>query len=280
MSTSVFESFRKAFERDVHDEFQRRGSKLRGTVRSKDKVEGLSTTFQRIGSGEATTKARHGIVTPMNVDHDPVECTLKDFYAGDWVDKLDELKVAHDERDALVRAGAWGLGRKADALVIDAMDGATNAVGDHTSGLTKTLLLEAFEALNAADVPDDGQRYGLLSPHAWSEALAIPEFASADFVGKDDRNLPFLTATEVRKWLGITWIMHTGLPLANADDRTCFVYHKTAVGLAIGADITTDISWHGDRAAHFVNNWMSMGACLIDAAGVVEIRVDDDTAIG
>lgn len=182
--------------------------------------------------------------------------------------------------DTTGEQAARGLGRKADALAIDAMDGATNAVGDYTTGLTKTLLLEAFEALNAADVPDDGQRYGLLSPHAWSEALAIPEFASADFVGKDDKNLPFLTATEVRKWLGITWIMHTGLPLANADDRTCFVYHKTAVGLAIGADITTDISWHGDRAAHFVNNWMSMGACLIDAAGVVEIRVDDDTAIG
>ncbi len=26
----------------------------------------------------------------------------------------------------------------------------------------------------------------------------------------------------------------------------------------------TDVTWHGDRAAHFVSNSMSQGACLID----------------
>ena len=41
----------------------------------------------------------------------------------------------------------------------------------------------------------------------------------------------------------------------------------------------TDITWHGDRAAHFVNNMMSQGACLIDGEGVVEIRVNDTLAI-
>ena len=33
----------------------------------------------------------------------------------------------------------------------------------------------------------------------------------------------------------------------------------------------SDITWHGDRAAHFVNNMMSQGACLIDPAGVVTL---------
>ena len=40
-------------------------------------------------------------------------------------------------------------------------------------------------------------------------------------------------------------------------------------------DIKTDITWHGDYAAHFVNNMMSQGACLIDPKGVIKFDVLD-----
>ncbi|KAF0145787.1 MAG: hypothetical protein FD153_204 [Rhodospirillaceae bacterium] len=73
--------------------------------------------------------------------------------------------------------------------------------------------------------------------------------------------------------------MHTGLPLGAGDDRDVFVYHKTAVGHAVGKDVTTDLTWHGDWAAWFANNMMSRGTVLIDSAGVVKTRVDDDASI-
>ena len=98
MATSVTQAFVKQFEREVHEAYQRQGSKLRATVRTKSNVQGAATVFQKVGKGTAATKSRHGQVPVMNVDHVPVECTLADFYAGDWVDKFDELKVAHDER--------------------------------------------------------------------------------------------------------------------------------------------------------------------------------------
>src|SRR3546814_1639421 len=68
---------------------------------------------------------------------------------------------------------------------------------------------------------------------------------------------------------------HTGLPGKGTASAVCFTYHKNALGHGSGADVTSDITWHGDRAAHFVNNMMSQGACLIDPEGVIEIRVDD-----
>src|SRR3546814_4917763 len=117
--------------------YQRQGSLLRATVRSKNNVKGASTTFQKIGKGVASTKARHGKVTPMNVDHTPVECILQDFYAGDYVDKLDEAKVNHDERMVIANAGAWGLGRKTDEMVIAQADKTRSE--EHTSEL-KSLL--------------------------------------------------------------------------------------------------------------------------------------------
>lgn len=126
MSTSVENSFVKMYEAEVHQAFQRLGSKLRKTVRNRDKVVGSSVVFQKIGKGSASTKARHGQVPVMNIDHTPVECALEDYYAGDWVDKFDELKTNHDERRVVVEAGAYALGRKTDELIIKGLDASTN----------------------------------------------------------------------------------------------------------------------------------------------------------
>ena len=61
----------------------------------------------------------------MNQDHSNVECFLEDFYAGDWVDKLDEAKTNIDERMAIAKGGAWALGRKVDEQIFTAMDTST-----------------------------------------------------------------------------------------------------------------------------------------------------------
>jgi hypothetical protein len=75
---------------------------------------------------------------------------------------------------------------------------------------------------------------------------------------------------QAKMWLGSMWIPHSGLPVVDGV-RTCFWFHKSAVGHAIGQDVVTDITWHGDRAAHFVANSMSQGAGLIDPAGVIKL---------
>jgi Phage capsid protein len=268
MSVSIEQAFVKQFEREVHESYQRLGSKLRATVRSKNNIQGVSTVFQRVGKGTAATKARHGQVPVMNVDHSAVECLLQDYYAGDWVDQLDELKINIDERQVIANAGAYALGRKTDELIIKAMDASTSFAGDNTSGLTLNKILEAFEKLGAADVPDDGQRYAIVGWKQWTELLRIEEFADADYIGTDE--LPW-RGTEAKRWLGSLWMPHSGLS-KSGNVRLCHWYHKTALGHASGADVKSDITWHGDRAAHFINNMMSQGAVLIDPVGLVTLR--------
>ena len=292
MSTSIDQSFVRQYERDVHHVFQKRGSILRPTVRTKDNVVGTSTTFQKIGKGVATTKARHGKITPMNQSHTPVVCTIGDFYAGDWVDKLDEAKVNHDERMAIAQGGAWALGRKVDEQIITQLDATTQGAITWVytnSGTVLASLLQSTEALDDNDVPNDGQRYGLLTPRAWAAAMTAEEFASADFVGAT--GLPFAEGAPVngfKRWMNVLWTVHTGLPNKGAATATGYVYHKSAVGYATGAHagnaaqndaVAADITWHGDHAAHFVNHMMSGGGCLIDDTGVIELDLDDTAAI-
>ena len=91
-------------------------------------------------------------------------------------------------------------------------------------------------------MPDDGQRYAVIGWKQWSDLLGLPEFANTDYVGDDQ--LPW-RGTQAKRWLGTIWIPHSGLPLAGV--RTCFWFHKSAVGHAIGQDVASDITWHGDR---------------------------------
>lgn len=272
MSTNIDQGFVKQFEAEVFESYQRMGSKLRGTVRNSSGVVGATTTFQKIGKGLAQTKARHGAVPVMNLDRSTVEVTLQDYYAGDWIDRFDELKTNVDERQVIANAGAYALGRKTDELIITELNKTTNTIAASASGLTLDKIQEAFETLGAADVPDDGESFVVVGWKQWSDLLSLKEFASTDYVGADQ--LPYQQTMMTKRWLGALWIPHAGLP-EDAGVRTCFWYHKTAVGHASGADVTTDISWHGDKASHFVNNMMSQGAGLIDDTGVMAIDCNE-----
>src|SRR5690606_41234838 len=114
-----------------------------------------------------------------------VECPLADYYAGAWIDQLDDLKTKSDERDVIANAGAYALGRKTDELVIAELDKSTNYAGDDSDGLTRDKVLAAFELLGIAAVPEDGQRYAVVGWKPWSDLLSIDEFANDDDVETD-----------------------------------------------------------------------------------------------
>ena len=93
MANTIDQAFIKQFETEVHMAYQRMGSKLRNTVRTVGNVAGNVVRFQKIGTGSASTKSRNGMVTPMELAHTNVEATMNDFYAAEYIDKLDELKT-------------------------------------------------------------------------------------------------------------------------------------------------------------------------------------------
>lgn len=293
MSTSIPTSFVRQYESEVWHTFQREGGILRVACRTKNGVVGKSTTFQKIGKGVATTKARAGVITPMDIDHTAVECTISDFYAGDWVDRLDEAKVQHDERMALAKAGAYCLGRKVDDLILAELDNTTQTSvtwSAASDAATLNSLLKVVKALDANDVPNDGGRYCVLTPFAWAAAMRLQQFANSQYIGG---NLPYTEGAPImtwKAWNGVKWAVHNGVSGVGTATAKCFAWHKNAIGFATGAHpmnvadnptgvVMADITWHGDRASHFVNHWMSGGAKLIDDAGAIEFDVDDTASL-
>ena len=274
MSTSITNSFAKQFEREVHIEFQNKGGYMRPTVRTKTVANANSTTMQVIGSGEAVQKARHGEVPAMNVDHTPVEIIMQDWYAKEYVDKLDELKIMHDERGALVSATVYALGRRADRIIMDAMNLTSNTDPNtaNAAGINYARALEILEKFGDTSVPDDGQRYCVVGWNQWSDLLGIGEFNDADKVGAG--NLPIPRGTQARMWLGMIWFPVENLPKVGVE-RSCFAYHKSTIGLGIGSEVRTDVWWNGEKVAHSLTSWLSMGSTIIEDTGVMKFVCDE-----
>lgn len=278
MATDVDESFVRQYEAEVHLAYQRMGSLLRGTVRTKNGIVGESTTFQVIGKGEATDKPRHGDVQPMNVAHRPARCTLQDKYAPEYVDELDMLKVNHDERSAMVTTGVQALGRVTDQFIINAAVTTDHEVavnfGGAASGMTLDKMLEGYALLGERDVPVGmGNTFCVVGVRQWTDLLKIPQFANSEWVGTD--SLPFSgTGMTAKNWAGLMVFPHTGLPKSGRN-RTCLMYHRDSIGHAIGQDVTSRIDWVAEKVAWLVNNSLSQGACLIDGAGVQKVLAQE-----
>ena len=259
-ANTIDQAFITEFESGVHMAYQRMGSHLRGTVRYRAGVKN-KTTFQKMGKGTATTKARNGEVPPMNLDHSSVNVTLSDYYAGEWIDDLDLLRTNNDEMMAAQESGARALGRKTDDQIIVALTTTSSTKAETTNGATLTWALSLVTAFGSADIPEGaGDRFVVIDYGNWARLMALDAFNRAEYVGNTD----VLNQGAVAKsWLGFTWIPFSGL-VSDGTNTMCQAYHRSAAALAVGADVQSSIQYYNSKDSNFVLNKMQMEAVLID----------------
>jgi len=269
MASSITNAFITQFESEVHMAYQRMGSKLKNLVRTVNGVSGSSVKFQKVAKGTATSKARHAEVVAMNLSHTNVSATLEDFYAADYIDKLDELKINIDERQVVAQNAAYALGRKTDQIIIDVMDAETSIANNVNSSATNMTLIKAKnmqEVFASNDVPDDGQRYWAVGPKQWGDLISIDQFSRAEYVGTDQ--LPFTNGeSTAKRWMGFLWFVHSGLSKPSSDRKT-LAWHKSSTGLGIGKDVSTEVNYIPEKVSNLVTSSLSMGCVAIDGDAV------------
>ena len=264
MASSITNAFITQFEAEVHMAYQRMGSKLKNLVRTVNGVSGSTVKFQKVAKGTANTKARHAEVVAMDLAHTAVSATLTDYYAADYVDKLDELKVNIDERQVVAQSSAYALGRKTDEVLIAVLDAATSIAANVSSSATGMTLIKAknmMEVFNGNDVPDDNQRYWVVGPKQWSDLLSVDQFSRVEYVGPND--LPFPSGFTAKRWMGFLFFVHSGLSLSGSD-RKNLAFHKSAIGLGIGSDVRTEVNYIPEKVSHLITSMLSLGSVEID----------------
>ena len=269
MANSITNAFITQFEAEVHMAYQRMGSKLKNLVRQVNGVNGNTVKFQKVAKGSANTKARHAEVVAMDLSHSNVSATLTDYYAADYVDKLDELKVNIDERQVVAQSAAYALGRKTDSVITSVMENAT-ALANNSSGTGTGMNLGKAQAMmelfNTNDVPDDQQRYWVVGPKQWSDLINLDQFSRVEYVGEGE--LPYAGGMTAKRWLGFLWFVHSGLETSGSTDRHTVAFHKSSIGMGIGSDVKTEVNYIPEKVSHLITSMLSIGGVLIDSDGI------------
>lgn len=272
MSLNIDKVFQDAYDAEVKRAYGQVGM-LQGTVRTKTGVIGKSIYFRKKGKGMATRHVPQALRTAMNVDFNQVQCTLQEWDAFNFVDKLQMKKINFAEIKELAECAGDALGLRKDQIIIDALasgyDSTNMKVGTTNTALTVATLISGVTKLNDLGVPESDRTF-IHSAQQKADLLGTTQVTSSDY-----NSVKALVNGDINTFLGLKFICiakrdEGGLPVSGSD-VTGFIYHKDAVGLALGQDIQTEMSWLADRGAWIVGGDFSAGAVVIDDQGVVGV---------
>jgi hypothetical protein len=279
MAIGLSNAFVTLFDAEVKQAYQAK-AQLVGAVRQRRGVEGSTAKFPKAGKGVATLRVPQTDVTPLNVDFSQVTATMEDWNAAEYSDIFMQQKVNFDERQELVQVVANAIGRRQDQLILDALNATSGvgtvltSVGGADTNLNLEKLLAAKKEMDKNNVPPT-DRHMIIHANNLSALLGETEVTSSDFA-----SVKALVNGEINTFLGFTFHVlgdraEGGLPLAAGDVRTCWAFHKDAVGYAEGMGPKTEINYVPEKTSFLVNAMFSAGAVGIDAEGIVKVSADE-----
>jgi hypothetical protein len=275
MSVSLSNAFVTLFDAEVKQAYQGKAM-LVPAVRQRRGVEGSTVKFPKVGKGVATLRVPQTDVTPLNVSFSSVTLTLADYNAAEYSDIFNQAKVNFDERQELVQVVAGAMGRRQDQMILDALTASStsltvsNDIGGTDSNMNITKLREAKRLMDKNNVPPDGRNI-IIHANGLANLLSETSVTSSDF-----NSVKALVQGELNTFLGFTFHVlgdrsEGGLVIDGSLDRSCFAFHKDAVGYGEGIAMRTEINYIAEKTSWLVNEVFSAGAVAIDDEGIVKI---------
>jgi len=273
MAVGISNAFVQLFDAEVKQAYQASRA-LAGLTRERTNVEGNQVKFPKIGKGTATVRVPQTDVTPLNVTYSQVTATMSDYIAAEYSDIFSQQKVNFDERRELVQVVGAAIGRRMDQLTIDALTSSgtsltvATSIGGAGTNMNIEKLIEAKKLLDAGNVPMEG-RCMLIHANTLAGLLGETQVTSADFA-----SVKALVQGDIDTFMGFKFVTlgdrdEGGLPLPST--RTCFAFHRDAVGVGIGMNQKSEINYVPEKTSFLVSSMFSAGAVAIDAEGIVAI---------
>ena len=282
MSTQITTAFVEQYKSNVFHLAQQKGSRLRDAVRS-ETVTGKAHFFERIGSTAAQKRtSRHSDTPRMDTPHSRRKVTMDDYDWADLIDNEDKVRMLISPTSDYALSGAYAMGRAMDDAISSAatvkaycvVSGGTSVVlpagqkiAHNSTNLTIAKLLSAKKLLDAAEVDPDEARFLICTADQIQDFLNIAEVKSSDY-----NTIKALAQGQIDTYLGFKFIRSERLGQDATPNRQVLAFTKSAIGLALGADITTKISERSDKNyATQVFLSMTIGATRIEDEKMVEI---------
>lgn len=276
MSLSLTFVQQTEFDALVHEEFRSRGFLLRDTVYTKTDIIGNTCQFRKMGAVTANPVAYQNTIAIQDPGNTAHTATLLKYAAGTAVDEIQDLTVNFSAKEELARCVAHAIGRRADQIIIDAVEaGVGTAIANGGTNMTYAKLRNVVQLFEENGVPME-DRFLAMSGNNLRALLAADQIISRfytdnDAVATGTLNHRDLLGMNVRI---IPTMEEGGLTVA-ANIRTCLAWNKRAVGMAIGQDLRTEVNYLPRETSWFVNGLFFAGAVAIDDRGIYTIACDE-----
>ena len=273
MAINVSTAFVDLFDSEVKQAYQAE-SVLRGTMRTRTGVAGNTVKFPTIGKGVATLRVPQTDVTPLNVTYGQVTATMEDYIAAEYSDIFQQSHINFDERSELVQVVSKSIARRMDQIMIDALNAATGTstvattVGGAGTNMNIEKLRATAKAMNEKNVPSEGRNL-LMHASQLDALLGETEITSQDFA-----SVKALVQGEINTFMGFNILTmgdrdEGGIPKPST--RTCFAWHKDAMGYAESMAQKTEVNYVPEKTSFLVSSMFSAGSVSIDGEGIVKI---------
>lgn len=259
--------------------FEAHQALLRNCVTTEVVVKGNQATFLVVDSGgaEATTRGVNGLIPARNDNNNQYTATLSEWH--DLVQKtgFNIFQSQGDQRAAMQMTSRGVLNRRIDKDILTELANGTQDTGAAQT-MSLSLALRAKTILGNADVPFDGNIFGVISPAAEAYLLMSSEFSSADYVPVKplaSGETSFADTPKMYSWMGVNWIVHSNITGAGTSAEKCFMFHRNAIGHAINTgDLTALIGYDEEQDYSWARATAFTGAKLLQNTGIVVINHD------
>lgn len=285
MSNQIEKNFVNQFRSNLEIGLQQKGSKLEGAVR----VETQQAEFDYYDKINATkarrVTERHGDTPLIQTPHDRRRVGLVDYDWADLIDKKDKIRLLADPTSSYQLNARYAMGRARDEELIQAFfgtaytgkDGSTsvsfkndNVIDADSTGLTIAKLIDArTQTLEKYNDPDEEWFIGITSNQ-------LNDLLNEDKIQSQDYNtVKALVEGKVDTFLGFKFII-SELFTKSGNNRLCPVWCRSGMLLAIGEDLTVDVSVRNDkRNSTQIYVCQSIGATRMDEDKVFQIECDE-----
>lgn len=276
------------FDAEVKHQYQAIGGGLRSTVTMRSGVVGDQYKFGRMGRGMAGQKASAADVTPMDVSHARQIAYLYNWYAAEYTDIFDQQEVNYDEKTELAKVIAMAIKRREDQIIVDTIAGVTYAATNDgnadtgfeydysaTGDFAQAVVHRIVQHYQELEIMGREKIHILVQPTHMQDLLAD----AGAVVTIDSNAVKALMSGTLTDWMGMTWhVMGTqrqegGIPATDDTDTYGYAWAESAVGLAVGIDMKTEINYIPVKTAWLCNGLYKAGAVAREPQGIVRFRV-------
>lgn len=252
---------------------------LRDTVTTEGVAKGSNFIFASAGTNGATavTRGINGLIPGRSVDQIQYTCPLYEWHDVPEVTEYNEFQSQASLRRKMAKDQMIVLNRQMDSEIITALATGTQFVATAAATATPGMFSTAQSILTSAGVPWN-EITAAVTPACMKYLMDSDKFAKqgqwVDRFPWMDGGPAFRNKNQIYNWMGMNFIVCNNLTNLNTANEVCYVYHRNAVGHAIGKAPEAVLKFDDRNAYWYIRTSMFTGAKSLLTTGIVGIRHD------